>query len=93
MLKSQALEQDIFCDELYEIQPPVRQVISQRAIIESFKKPQLKKGKDRRDQGSYINRFTERHLIESLCVGPNRAERSVMFFNMLNQGNKRGKET
>jgi DNA polymerase III epsilon subunit-like protein len=32
-------------------------------------------------------------LIESLSVGPVREERSVMFFNMLNQSNKRSKET
>jgi hypothetical protein len=36
-------------------------------------------------------RFTEKHLIESLSVHAVEAKKPVMFFNMLNQGNKRGK--
>jgi RNA exonuclease 4 len=38
-------------------------------------------------------RFTEKHLIESLNVNAMQARMPVMFYNMLNQGNKRGKET
>lgn len=38
-------------------------------------------------------RFRERHLVENLRVEPYDAKSPVMFFNMLNQGNKRGKET
>ena len=61
-------------------------MVSQRSIIDNFKqKPKTThKPKEKRDSASYINRFTERHLIESLAVGPVREERSVMFFNMLN---------
>lgn len=38
-------------------------------------------------------RFTEKHLIESLGVNAMQPRMPVMFYNMLNQGNKRGKET
>ena len=38
-------------------------------------------------------RFTEKHLIESLNVNAVMLKKPVMFYNMLNQGNKRGKET
>ena len=36
-------------------------------------------------------RFTEKHLIESLTVHASDVKKPVMFYNMLNQGNKRGK--
>ena len=36
-------------------------------------------------------KFQEKHLIESLSVPPVHPAKSVMFFSMLNQGNKRGK--
>jgi hypothetical protein len=36
-------------------------------------------------------RFTEKHLIESLNVGAIESKKPVMFYSMLNQGNKRGK--
>jgi DNA polymerase III epsilon subunit-like protein len=39
------------------------------------------------------NKFTEKHLIESLSVGAVKQNQPVMYFSMLNQGNKRGKET
>jgi len=38
-------------------------------------------------------KFTEKHLIESLAVGAVIPQKPVMFYSMLNQGNKRGKET
>merc|ERR1719321_1431465 len=41
----------------------------------------------------YPQRFTEKHLIESLTVMAVQPAKPVMFYNMLNQGNKRGKET
>lgn len=41
----------------------------------------------------YPQRFTEKHLIESLNVNAVLPSKPVMFYNMLNQGNKRGKET
>ena len=36
-------------------------------------------------------RFTEKHLIESLQVSAADNQKPVMFYSMLNQGNKRGK--
>lgn len=39
----------------------------------------------------YPQRFTEKHLIESLNVNAVHPSKPVMFYNMLNQGNKRGK--
>jgi len=36
-------------------------------------------------------RFTEKHLIESLSVHAACPRKPVMFYSMLNQGNKRGK--
>jgi len=47
------------------------------------------KGQQQRSQ----RRFTEKHLIESLQVNASISNKPVMFYNMLNQGNKRGKET
>jgi len=38
-------------------------------------------------------KFTEKHLIESLNVGLIHPKKPIMFYSMLNQGNKRGKET
>jgi hypothetical protein len=37
------------------------------------------------------HRFSEKHLIESLAVHAAESDKPVMFYNMLNQGNKRGK--
>lgn len=37
------------------------------------------------------SKFQEKHLIESLSVNAMESHKPVMFFSMLNQGNKRGK--
>lgn len=37
------------------------------------------------------SKFQEKHLIESLSVNAVESHKPVMFFSMLNQGNKRGK--
>lgn len=42
---------------------------------------------------AFPTKFTEKHLIESLSVGAIEPKQAVMYYSMLNQGNKRGKET
>lgn len=37
--------------------------------------------------------FKEQHMIENLSVQAADPSRGVLFYNMLNQGRKRGKET
>ena len=78
---------DYYCDELYEhpARLPHQQMNAKLFTDMAKTKP--------RGAESHINRFTERHLIESLGVESTRSDKSVMFYNMLNQGNKRGKET
>jgi hypothetical protein len=43
------------------------------------------------DQEKIYSPFQEKHLIESLSVTASDTNMQVMFYNMLNQGKKRGK--
>jgi len=86
------------CSELYDInaRPEVFHYNSQFFHHSDFPPvASFKNGRYAPDKNEMPNkhpqRFTEKHLIESLNVNAVHPSKPVMFYNMLNQGNKRGK--